>query len=242
MIMDKNLKDLSHDDCLFWCGNGAEYMLRVTALNGVENPLDAEEWPGVLVDIGARKFRYLFQGLDEAETVNPELGSMLPGLARRFVSGKEISGTVARTENADYAVFPIWGYRHGGMSFSCGKRVYPYTDEYDSGFVGTLAVRMTAEDGMTERKTAEAVIKRLNTWLDGHVYTYEIRKRMDTGSWELVCEDNGEYWGMDAAENGLFESVGNLSLGFAEAMEAGAVSTGRAVPRQITVYDFERTK
>lgn len=198
------------------------------ALDDVENPLNTEEWPDMTVDIRARKLKHLFDGLSDMEIVDPGFGSISSELIQKFRSRKNVFEIAVQTEKGNYAVWPIWGYKHDGISFSYGEHVYPYTGKYDSGFVGTLAVKIS-EDGNTARQTAEAAIRRLNAWLDGEVYTYEIRKRTDGHSREVIYEDGGEYWGTDMVENGLFESVGCLSLGFTEALEAGTVAKARMI-------------
>jgi len=51
-----------------------------------------------------------------------------------------------------YAVWlPLWLYDHSGLSMSCGERVYPYNDSWDSGQVGWIIMtKATALKELTE--------------------------------------------------------------------------------------------
>lgn len=85
----------------------------------------------------------------------------------------------------DYAVWlPLWLYDHSGISMSCGERVYPYNDRWDSGQVGWIL--MTKLNALTiydadKRGWQKAAIETMrhevevySEWLEGLCYGYKL--------------------------------------------------------------------
>lgn len=117
---------------------------------------------------------------------------------------------------------PVWGYSHSGLTISCGDRVYPYNDRWDSGLVGWIIYTKKADDGEDWRDKAHGCmqdeIKALDAWLQGEVYgfnLYENKKKVDS-CWG--------FYGNDLMQNGILDNCPGLS----KALESGQYETGQA--------------
>lgn len=78
---------------------------------------------------------------------------------------------------------PLWLYDHSGLTISCGARVYPYNDVWDSGQVGWIvALKDTIMKETTELLYDEngEPIKEEHNWPSGQVtYGYKCRPLTD---------------------------------------------------------------
>lgn len=136
---------------------------------------------------------------------------------------------------------PIWGYEHGGIAISCGVRVYPFSDVWDSGQLGVIIAlkdRILSEfpldpnDDDTWRKKADEImqtdVKEYNQYLTGEVYWIQIFKFVDDGTedggWDEIDGCSG-FYGDDPVENGIVDAAG---YGLKEALESGTVEEGTA--------------
>lgn len=143
---------------------------------------------------------------------------------------------------------PIWGYDHGGLSISCGPRVYPFNDRWDScflGFIIALKDRVVTEfrldpnnDSVWREKAAEIMkddVEMSNQYFAGEVYWYELHEFVDDGSedgcWDEI-DNCGGFYGDDPLKNGMANAVGcNLK----EAIEKNQCEVGSAEKRVIWV-------
>ncbi len=91
------------------------------------------------------------------------------------------------------AVLPLWLYDHSGITISCGERVYPYNDRWDSGQVGWIFVskdKIMAEVG-TECVLDESGerIRVAHKAADGSTtYTFQTRPLTDE-TWRKRAEE-----------------------------------------------------
>lgn len=147
------------------------------------------------------------------------------------------------------AVLPLWLYEHSGMTISCGHRVYPFNDRFDSSAVGWGICTKKAVlenwpdlDDSTWRAKAEDLIKSTvrtyDQYLTGEVYWFKLLEsdghpEYDTG-WD-ESDSCGGFYGDDIIESGMAESVG---CGLAEAIAAGTVRTGSAEQHTTVTYSF----
>lgn len=142
-----------------------------------------------------------------------------------------------------YAVWmPVWAYIHGGITISCGERVYPYSDRWDSGQAGwiiTLKKNSKAKGESDAEWKARAMknmtfeVKEYDEYLTGDVYGYTLYEE-EGGEWEEI-DSCYTFFGADALENGMLENVG---CGCLEAYENGTYKTGTATERIVRTFEF----
>ena len=128
---------------------------------------------------------------------------------------------------------PLWLYDHSGITISCGDRVYPYNDRWDSGLVGWIIYAKQAEDGEDWRERAfarmRAEVEEYDHYLQGEVYGFTIY-------------ENGEeidscwgYYGDDLAKNGILDE----GPGLTEALASDSYTTGQARKETTVTYYFD---
>ena len=114
---------------------------------------------------------------------------------------------------------PLWIYDHSGITISCGERVYPYNDRWDSGQVGWIIafkdkiIRECQVDESSWRKKAIEVmkcdVKLYDCYLCDETYFYTLYKATNPKAeenidWEEIDGCSG-YYGSDIEENGMIE-------------------------------------
>ena len=150
-----------------------------------------------------------------------------------------------------YAVWlPIWLYDHSGLTISCGERVYPYSDQWDSGCLGWVFVSketMLREAGATEdtwRECGLAImrdeVETYDQYLRGDVYGYTLYasdSSEDDESPDWVETDNTcwGFFGCDITQNGIIDYVG---CGLDDAIRTGEYQVGMATLRKHYYYVF----
>lgn len=128
---------------------------------------------------------------------------------------------------------PLWLYDHGGITISCGDRVYPYNDRWDSGLVGWIAYARQKEDGEDWRERAfdrmRAEVEEYDHYLQGEVYGFTLY-------------ENGEetdsvwgYYGDDLTQNGILDE----GPGLTEALASDSYTTGQARKETTVTYYFD---
>ena len=128
---------------------------------------------------------------------------------------------------------PLWLYDHSGITISCGDRVYPYNDRWDSGLVGWIVYARQAEDGEDWREKAfarmRAEVEEYDHYLTGEVYgftLYENGEGTDT-IWS--------YYGSDLTQNGILDECPGLT----EALASDSYTTGQARKETTVTYYFD---
>ena len=150
-----------------------------------------------------------------------------------------------------YAVWlPLWLYDHSGLTVSCGERVYPYNDRWDSGCLGwvfvskTVILRETDAHADTWRERAYEILRgeveEYDQYLRGEVYGYtlyesDIPEEGDAPDWAETGDTCWGFFGNDIERNGIMDNVG---CGLAEAIQSGAYQTGVATLHKSYYYTF----
>lgn len=147
---------------------------------------------------------------------------------------------------------PLWLYDHSGITMSCGKRTYPYSDQWDSGQVGYIIVlkdkivselALDPKDDENWRSKAvsimESNVETYDQYLTGEVYCFDLYKFVDDGTedggWDVIESCSG-FYGDNPAENGMLESVGyNLQT----AVEKVQFEVGEAHQHVHTYWTFD---
>lgn len=151
----------------------------------------------------------------------------------------------------DVAVLlPLWLYEHSGLTISCGERVWPYDDQFDSSRLGwAVCTKATVLENFPDidpedwRAVAERVIRSLvheyDAYLRGEVYWVQLidvtRADPSDPATYLPLTSCGGFIGDDVASAGIPENVGN---GLAEALAEHRVRTGKAQSRSMHWYTF----
>ncbi len=69
---------------------------------------------------------------------------------------------------------PLWLYDHSGITMSCGDRVYPYDDQWDSGCVGVIyATKKKLMEEYSVERISSKLIERVTGYLKNEVKTYD---------------------------------------------------------------------
>lgn len=143
------------------------------------------------------------------------------------------------------AWMPLWLYDHSGLSISCGERVYPYNDEWDSSCVGwivALKENVINLPDVNENNWKEAACKIMKNdvlvydeYLTRDVYGFTLLSRKDENdTWEEIDSCWG-FYGSDILSNGISDNVGN---GLAEAIFSGAYKMGEAKLHTVSYYTY----
>ena len=128
---------------------------------------------------------------------------------------------------------PLWLYDHGGITISCGDRVYPYNDRWDSGLVGWIIYAKQAEDGEDWREKAfarmRAEVEEYDHYLTGEVYGFTL---YENGEETDSCWD---FYGDDLTQNGILDECPGLT----EALASDSYTTGQARKETTVTYYFD---
>lgn len=162
------------------------------------------------------------------------------------------------------AWLPMWMYEHSGITVSCGDRVYPYNDQFDSSAIGWAVMtkdKAISELGADETNWREkalaclrASVESYDKYLTGDIWCYDVYRSdrpigcnedgMDNDGGHISDEDSWEeqdaccgFEGGYLVASGIPEAVGN---GFAQALASGEYWTGKAEPRTVTVWTYVR--
>lgn len=139
---------------------------------------------------------------------------------------------------------PLWLYDHSGISISCGRRVWPYNDMWDSGQVGFAYVtrQKLVEEGIVSAdsddwrsKASEIIMQEVEDYDmfvrgDCHYANVYIKDDDCCGApeadgWRLE-ESVGGFLGSDIVENGIADSFSGYGL--LQAIEEDRFDTGTA--------------
>lgn len=143
------------------------------------------------------------------------------------------------------AWMPLWLYDHSGISISCGERVYPYNDAWDSSCVGWIialkenVINLPDANENNWREVANKIMKNdvlvYDECLTGDVYGFTLLSRKDENdTWEEIDSCWG-FYGSDILSNGISDNVGN---GLAEAISSGAYKMGEAKLHTVSYYTY----
>lgn len=98
----------------------------------------------------------------------------------------EILDENGKVENAEYVYVIVYAYIHSGIALSTSRNKYPFTDPWDSGVGGIMAVSkeqvkkmyghkiVTKKDRERTLDTLTAEVRELNAYCQGDVYGYVI--------------------------------------------------------------------
>ena len=143
----------------------------------------------------------------------------------------------------------IWGYDHGGLTISCGPRVYPFNDRWDSGQLGVIIAfkeRMVTEfeldsndDDGWRKKAVEIMCNEVEVtdqYITGNVYWCELHEFVDDGSedgsWDEIDSCSG-FYGSDPLKNGMADAIGRH---LKEAIEKDQCEVGTAEKQVVWVF------
>lgn len=128
----------------------------------------------------------------------------------------------------ELVALPLWLYDHSGITMSCGERVYPYNDRWDSGLVGWICA--SKKDVLSHcilsneeewRDTAigimQAEVEMYDHYLCGEVFGFVVTTEDDDEDDESADSCWG-FYGSDVLASGLAEAVG---LGLEECIRKG---------------------
>ena len=128
---------------------------------------------------------------------------------------------------------PLWLYDHGGITISCGDRVYPYNDRWDSGLVGWIVYARQKDDGEDWRENAfarmRAEVEEYDHYLTGEVYGFTL---YENGEETDSCWG---YYGDDLTQNGILDECPGLT----EALASDSYTTGQARKETTVTYYFD---
>ena len=163
----------------------------------------------------------------------------------------ELTPVQCQTLLHPYAVWlPIWLYDHSGLTISCGERVYPYNDQWDSSCLGWIFVSketMLREAGATEdtwREHGFAILRgeveEYDQYLRGDVYGYTLyvsdsSEDDESPDWEETGDSCCGFYGSNITQNGMTDYVG---CGLGDAIRTGEYQTGMATLRKHYYYVF----
>lgn len=128
---------------------------------------------------------------------------------------------------------PLWLYDHSGITISCGDRVYPYNDRWDSGLVGWIVYARQKDDGEDWRERAfdrmRAEVEEYDHYLQGEVYGFTL---YENGEETDSCWG---YYGDDLTQNGILDECPGLT----EALASDSYTTGQARKETTVTYYFD---
>lgn len=67
-------------------------------------------------------------------------------------------------------VVPVWGYDHGQLALSAGKRAGQFSDQWDSGLAGVVFV---SQETLDRNGIENVTDEELETWVDGEVKEFD---------------------------------------------------------------------
>ena len=150
-----------------------------------------------------------------------------------------------------YAVWlPVWLYDHGGLTVSCGERVCPYNDQWDSGCLGWIFVsketilRETDATADTWRERGFEILRgeveEYDQYLRGEVYGYtlyesDIPEDGETPDWAETGDSCWGFFGSDIEQSGIADNIG---YGLGNAIRTGTYQIGVATLHKSYYYTF----
>ena len=163
----------------------------------------------------------------------------------------DLTNVQCQTLLRPYAVWlPLWLYDHSGLTVSCGERVYPYNDRWDSGCLGWIIVskavllRETDATSDTWRERGYEILRgeveEYDQYLRGEVYGYtlyesDIPEDEQAPDWTDAGESCWGFYGSDIEKSGIADNVG---CGLSDAIQSGAYQTGVATLHRSYYYTF----
>ena len=142
---------------------------------------------------------------------------------------------------------PLWLYDHSGITMSCGTRVYPYNDRWDSGQVGwivamkeTVIREACATEETWRERSAEIMrgdVELYDNYLTGNVYgftLYEAESGNEDPEW-VETDSCWGFYGPDIIESGLADQVG---CGLIDAIASDEYEIGKAKRYTRVYYTF----
>jgi hypothetical protein len=118
-------------------------------------------------------------------------------------------------------MLPLWLYDHSGITMSCGDRVYPFNDQWDSGLVGFIfitkeKIKKEYDVKRITKKLLDKVTKSLkgevhvyDLFISGEVYQYtkyELKTCSFGDEHKEIIDSCGGFYG-DLHESGLWEEL-----------------------------------
>jgi len=126
-------------------------------------------------------------------------------------------------ESKDLAVIlPLYIYDHSGISMTCGDRVYPYNDSWDSSMVGFIYVtKQKLREEFHVKKISKKIIEKAVKILKGEVKTFDQYLQGDVYGFVISkiskCDMNHEhkehvdscwgFYGYDMNKNGMKDHI-----------------------------------
>ena len=214
-----------------WNKGNDEYVLHIQQDEYAENPRVFCDHDTTFATF-SRSFSYVGDRINERD---PE--DFWNALVQKYVpvpTDEVLTVEQCQTRLYPYLVsLPVWGYSHSGLTISCGERVYPYNDQWDSGLLGWIVFPKPSYWGEDWRKRAfevmRAEIEEVDTWLQGNVYGY-------------IFYQNGEeidscwgFYGSSLEECGIADHIPELS----EVLKSGSYTSGTAKKEIVTRYLFD---
>lgn len=163
----------------------------------------------------------------------------------------DLTNVQCQTLLRPYAVWlPLWLYDHSGLTISCGERVYPYNDRWDSGCLGWIIVpkavllRETDATSDTWRERGYEILRgeveEYDQYLRGEVYGYtlyesDIPEDGEAPDWTETDNSCWGFFGSDIEKSGIADNVG---CGLSDAIQSGAYQTGVATQHRSYYYTF----
>jgi len=117
---------------------------------------------------------------------------------------------------------PLFVYEHSGITMTCGERVYPFNDRWDSSMVGFIYVtyeklrkeyskkRISKKTLKIAEKVLRSEVETFDTYLRGDIYGFTLSKL-------VKCDHNDEhkehidscwgFYGFDHQKSGLAENI-----------------------------------
>lgn len=251
-----------HNDTMKWTKKGKTYCLHVEQDYYAENPRRGYgEYESIMAcfhrdyDLGDKIpekepeafWKRLVRENCSAEDVLLAIKERYLNMEVSVLENGHVDGDLSISEcmilmNRHAAWMPLWVYEHSGLTISCGERVYPYSDRWDSYGVGwIITVKKGSKtdnesDDEWEKRVMENMemeVKEYDEYLTGDVYEYTLYEKC-AGEWEKM-DCCGMFFGADTLENGILDTVG---YGCKEAYEHGTFEKGTATERLVRVFEF----
>ena len=211
-----------------WSKGSDEYVLHIQQDELAENPRTFCDYDTIFAAFGSHS-----QVGDRINEKDPE--EFWNSLVQKYApTDKFLTVEQCQTRLYPYLVsLPVWGYSHSGLTISCGERVYPYNDRWDSGLLGWIVFPKPDYWGADWRKRAfeamRAEIEEVDTWLQGEVYGYTFYQNGEE------TDSCWGFYGSNLEESGIAEYVPELS----EILKSGNYTSGTAQKETVTHYIFD---
>ena len=216
MSTKTNVLYVAPDNAILWDDNDGNPHLLV--IENDENPFDPREEDDGLIDhMMCWHRRYSLGDKHSFEYPYDCLMDLAEKLGLKFRSDDPSYTQVEKKLEPYIQMLPLWLYDHSGITMSCGLRVWPYNDQWDSGQVGFIY--MLKDDVMTlpgvhknnwRQKANEymkASVKTYDQYITGDVIGFIAYEKDDNDEW-VETDSCWGFFGSDLMENGLPDSVG----------------------------------